>query len=941
MRYLRALAAVVALLVLVAGIPLLLIFTVGNPLTSWSDLAAGDFSDTTVIAVLTAAAYLAWAQFTLTVLVEVLAALTRIHLPERMPPAWPGQRRLVQAVVAAAFLLPPTPSVSIVLDLPSTTVTSAPATAPAAPTGIPSAANGIGHSTPSPSTPSTTYTIRDDGPGTYWDLAEHFLGDGQRWPEIWHLNNGRHQDDGTVMTQPGLLRSGWTVILPSSTAPSVSDNHADTVTVHRGDTLWSIAETHLDNGNAWPDLFQLNKNKPQPRGGHLTNPDLIQPGWTLDLPTTDDDRPRPTAGNAPKTPVPSASSEPSLPATTKPQPTPAVSTPPTTTAPTANPSPKDTTTQAMPDVDHENSAPRSDAGGVQLPGGWVSLPFAAAISALGALVWIRRRRRHHYRTFDEIDDEPSTEDDDDLQPLPAVVDRMRRAVRQHNPDLLEPPEPRTSVTEYTRDPTAFTAVEAGPTGIDLVGLNDLAQPNGLGLKGPGADAAARALLVAVLSSGGATNPDAQGSLVVPEATVTRLVGNGRGHFAGLRRLHITRDLEAALDLLDQIHLERHRTLDEHDADDCEALRSDPTAPPMPQVVLLTDAPIERLANRLTTLLEQGHSTAISAVVLGAWSSAPTATVAADGRTTGDHRTVRLAVLDMTTTAELLGMVSEAQPDTDVEEPLLPSPRHEHEPAPQLATDDAPCAVSDDNVPLAAATPGKTPVRVFGKVAVLDQNEQPVTGLRQHAAGLLVYLAVHRKGADKNDILEALWPDAPLRRAAERLSTEVGNLRRCLRLATPAIDDTTAQPVVNTGGRYHLNADVVDVDLWYFEDAARRAASCDGPADRQEALESAISVIGDELAQRHDYHWLEPVRERQRRIAIQSQLHLADLVAAHDPQRAANLTQSAVAMDPTNEEVSRLAMKAHQRAGDQTAADAELRRLRTALRDIGETPSWLG
>lgn len=46
---------------------------------------------------------------------------------------------------------------------------------------------------------------------------------------------------------------------------------------------------------------------------------------------------------------------------------------------------------------------------------------------------------------------------------------------------------------------------------------------------------------------------------------------------------------------------------------------------------------------------------------------------------------------------------------------------------------------------------------------------------------------------------------------------------------------------------------------------------------------------------------------------------------------AHLTQHAAALDPTNEEVSRLAMKAHERVDDQTAADAELRRLRAALR----------
>ena len=72
MRYLRALAAALTLAVVVAGLPILLGMTVGNPLAAWPDLAAGDLSDTALIGVLAAVAYLAWVQFTVTVLLEIL-----------------------------------------------------------------------------------------------------------------------------------------------------------------------------------------------------------------------------------------------------------------------------------------------------------------------------------------------------------------------------------------------------------------------------------------------------------------------------------------------------------------------------------------------------------------------------------------------------------------------------------------------------------------------------------------------------------------------------------------------------------------------------------------------------------------------------------------------------------------------------------------------------
>ena len=59
---------------------------------------------------------------------------------------------------------------------------------------------------------------------------------------------------------------------------------AETVTVEAGDTLWGIAEEHLDNPERWPEVFELNEGIPQPTGHALTDPDQIDIGWTLTLP---------------------------------------------------------------------------------------------------------------------------------------------------------------------------------------------------------------------------------------------------------------------------------------------------------------------------------------------------------------------------------------------------------------------------------------------------------------------------------------------------------------------------------------------------------------------------------------------------------------------------------------------------------------------------------
>ncbi|MDZ5447719.1 LysM peptidoglycan-binding domain-containing protein [Micromonospora sp. 4G57] len=71
-------------------------------------------------------------------------------------------------------------------------------------------------------------------------------------------------------------------------------------TVHRGDTLSGIAKQCLGDARRWPEIFALNRGTHFAGvGGTLRNPNLIYPGWTLDLPAEAAPQPRPVTPHQP------------------------------------------------------------------------------------------------------------------------------------------------------------------------------------------------------------------------------------------------------------------------------------------------------------------------------------------------------------------------------------------------------------------------------------------------------------------------------------------------------------------------------------------------------------------------------------------------------------------------------------------------------------------
>lgn len=286
----KAFLALVALAALVVGVPLSLASLVGWPLPSSApslEMLQRELSVGAFLRVLAVLVWVAWAQFTACVLVEVKAAVSGVGIPRRVPGAGPSQllaRQLVGALLllssAAASFTPGLSQLGSAFDGPG----SAPVVAEAELTPGRQAADrspGIVEVDPAvvlpeqdadqgaegeraaPTPPSRTYYRIQPPEGrhhdTLWGIADRHLGDGLRYKEIYQLNKGRVQPDGSKLTEASLIRPGWILEMPADAhggelveipheAAELSAEEAEELRDYQraGDTEWADLQQPTD-----------------------------------------------------------------------------------------------------------------------------------------------------------------------------------------------------------------------------------------------------------------------------------------------------------------------------------------------------------------------------------------------------------------------------------------------------------------------------------------------------------------------------------------------------------------------------------------------------------------------------------------------------------------------------------------------------------------------
>jgi DNA-binding SARP family transcriptional activator len=253
----RRLLAAVALLALLAGVPVALALSVGFPLPGALP-ALGDaagvlsrpLSSSLIVDALALVAWAAWAHFAVCAAVELSAGIrasrtARVRPAPRVPLGGVSQqlaRKLVEAALVTATvaasvggtagsgtILTPARPAAATQELPAAVPVAFARQHEPGPDAAATAPATLAAREHQAARPRPEYVVQPPHGGYYdslWDIAERFLGDGMRWREIYELNKSLDQPDGRALTRPDLIRPGWKLYLPADATGLPADGAA-------------------------------------------------------------------------------------------------------------------------------------------------------------------------------------------------------------------------------------------------------------------------------------------------------------------------------------------------------------------------------------------------------------------------------------------------------------------------------------------------------------------------------------------------------------------------------------------------------------------------------------------------------------------------------------------------------------------------------------------
>jgi len=279
--------SLIVVLFIILGIPALLI-TLSNPLaaldTVGGSIASIDGSITFLLQVfIPLIAWVGWASLVIPLITETIARARRVDAVQ-LPGILRVQQNVAAVLIGLIFASGAGFSNAVAVEAASSAAPAPVATSVSAPATVqaqlaaPSASEIRQASQSGPS-----YMV--NGSQTLWGIAEATLGDGNRWNEIFVLNQNVVQNDGQALTSPDQwLNDGWVLTLPQDAKIPQLIHPEQSVTIQPGDTLSEIALEHYGDLEAYHFIAGESARQVQPDGTVIQDADLIQPRWQFTLP---------------------------------------------------------------------------------------------------------------------------------------------------------------------------------------------------------------------------------------------------------------------------------------------------------------------------------------------------------------------------------------------------------------------------------------------------------------------------------------------------------------------------------------------------------------------------------------------------------------------------------------------------------------------------------
>ncbi|NIJ10513.1 DNA-binding SARP family transcriptional activator [Saccharomonospora amisosensis] len=227
---------------------------------------------------------------------------------------------------------------------------------------------------------------------------------------------------------------------------------------------------------------------------------------------------------------------------------------------------------------------------------------------------------------------------------------------------------------------------------------------------------------------------------------------------------------------------------------------------------------------------------------------------------------------------------------------------------------------------------------FGPLALLWNSSSGQQDLTERFApkhkALLAFLALYPEGTTRETVRSALWPDATGQRPYNAFYATLSQVRKIL---TQATDEQAGDLIDQHADHVALNPDLVEVDYWHLYDAEhdRRTATTDD--QRLDAWSRIAAIYTGEVAEGMSALWLDGPREAAHRTAIDALAGMAAYYRSSDPQRQLQLLEHARLLNPGNEDIYRDIMRAQAELGLTDAISRTLHLLTTALANIGDRP----